>query len=332
MILADKIIELRKKNGLSQEELAEKVGVSRQSVSKWEGAQSVPDLNKILALSEIFGVSTDYLLKDSIEEADNTVREESESEPPLRKVSMEEANEFLEGNSRFAGRVSIGVLMCILSVIPMLMLGALSEVYGNNVLAGAGIGVMICIIACAVGLFISTAPFTQKYAFLDSEKIDTAYGIDGMVKDRLDRYAPVFSRNIIAGVILCIIGVPVLIIMGIIGEQYGKDQETMLGAAGVCIMLISIAAGVRMIVRSSVIKSGYQKLLQDGDYTPSAKDEREHGLNLVSIYWVLVVGVFLAISFWKNNWGRSWIIPAVGGVLTPVVVEIQKLINGRRGK
>ena len=63
MILADKIIELRKKNGWSQEELAEKVGVSRQSVSKWEGALSVPDLDKILLMSQIFGVSTDYLLE-----------------------------------------------------------------------------------------------------------------------------------------------------------------------------------------------------------------------------------------------------------------------------
>ena len=51
MILADKIIELRKKNGLSQEELAEKLNVSRQSISKWEGAQSIPDMNKILKLS-----------------------------------------------------------------------------------------------------------------------------------------------------------------------------------------------------------------------------------------------------------------------------------------
>ena len=61
MILADKIIDLRKKNGWSQEELAEQLGVSRQSVSKWESAQSVPDMNRILKLSELFGVSTDYL-------------------------------------------------------------------------------------------------------------------------------------------------------------------------------------------------------------------------------------------------------------------------------
>ncbi len=68
MILAEKIMELRKKNGWSQEELAEQVHVSRQSVSKWESGASIPDLSKILLLSEAFGVSTDYLLRDDIEE------------------------------------------------------------------------------------------------------------------------------------------------------------------------------------------------------------------------------------------------------------------------
>lgn len=53
MILADKIIALRKKAGWSQEELGEKLGVTRQSVSKWEGAQSVPDMDKILQLSRL---------------------------------------------------------------------------------------------------------------------------------------------------------------------------------------------------------------------------------------------------------------------------------------
>ena len=69
MIFADKVVQLRKKSGWSQEELAEKLNVTRQSVSKWEGAQSIPDLEKILQLAQIFGVSTDYLLKDELAEA-----------------------------------------------------------------------------------------------------------------------------------------------------------------------------------------------------------------------------------------------------------------------
>ena len=68
MILADKIIQLRKRAGWSQEELAAQLGVTRQSISKWEGAQSIPDMDKLLKLSRLFDVSTDYLLKDELEE------------------------------------------------------------------------------------------------------------------------------------------------------------------------------------------------------------------------------------------------------------------------
>lgn len=94
MILADKIIQLRKKNGWSQEQLGEQLDVSRQSVSKWESGLSIPDLEKILKMSELFGVSTDYLLKDEIEEA-----LPSETEAPAetaRLIEVEYANEYMD--------------------------------------------------------------------------------------------------------------------------------------------------------------------------------------------------------------------------------------------
>ena len=64
MLLSEKITELRKRQGLSQEEFGAEIGVSRQAVSKWEMAQTTPDLSKIMVMSEFFGVSTDFLLKD----------------------------------------------------------------------------------------------------------------------------------------------------------------------------------------------------------------------------------------------------------------------------
>ena len=63
MNIADRIQYLRKAKGLSQEELADKVGVSRQAVSKWESEQSTPDTEKIIVMSELFEVTTDYMLK-----------------------------------------------------------------------------------------------------------------------------------------------------------------------------------------------------------------------------------------------------------------------------
>ena len=91
MILADKIVQLRKKNGWSQEELAAQLNVSRQAVSKWEGAQSVPDLDRILQMSALFGVTTDYLLKDEMEMEELTAAEASD----VRRVRLDEANAYL---------------------------------------------------------------------------------------------------------------------------------------------------------------------------------------------------------------------------------------------
>ena len=63
MNFADRILYLRKSKGISQEELADKVGVSRQAVSKWESEQSMPDVEKIIIMSDYFNVTTDYILK-----------------------------------------------------------------------------------------------------------------------------------------------------------------------------------------------------------------------------------------------------------------------------
>lgn len=67
MSFAEKILNLRTQYGYSQETLAEKLNVSRQAVSKWESGTTLPETDKVIALSDFFGVSTDYLLKDGIQ-------------------------------------------------------------------------------------------------------------------------------------------------------------------------------------------------------------------------------------------------------------------------
>lgn len=71
MNFAQKILELRTKYGYSQEQLAEQLNVTRQAVSKWEVGATLPETDTVIALSELFHVSSDYLLKDSIQSANN---------------------------------------------------------------------------------------------------------------------------------------------------------------------------------------------------------------------------------------------------------------------
>lgn len=87
MRFEEKIVELRKHKGLSQEELAEQLGVSRQAVSRWELGQTLPDIPNLLQLCELFGVSADYLVKDEVAKS-NSVCEEVTPEEAKQKAKV----------------------------------------------------------------------------------------------------------------------------------------------------------------------------------------------------------------------------------------------------
>ena len=108
MLLADKIVTLRKRAGWSQEELAAQLGVSRQSVSKWEGAQSVPDMQKVVQMSRLFGVTTDYLLKEELGEPEPAP---AESDALLRCVTMEQAVDYLALRQAAAPKLALATLL-----------------------------------------------------------------------------------------------------------------------------------------------------------------------------------------------------------------------------
>ncbi len=97
MNLGERIFDLRKKSGLSQEELAEKLGVSRQSVSKWESGNVMPDIDKAIAMCELFGVSTDYLLKGK-EDHGNSVYNDIVEEVIVGTLPEEETDISAETN------------------------------------------------------------------------------------------------------------------------------------------------------------------------------------------------------------------------------------------
>lgn len=87
MKLSDKIIQLRKANGWSQEDLAERLNISRQSISRWEGATAQPDAANILQLSKLFGVTADYLLNDEYE-SDNDL-------PKVKKLNSDGVHQIM---------------------------------------------------------------------------------------------------------------------------------------------------------------------------------------------------------------------------------------------
>ena len=331
MILADKIINLRKKNGWSQEELAEKLGVTRQSISKYEGAQSIPDLDKILKLSEIFGVTTDYLIKDELEEeeyAPSLMQEnESESDRSVHKVTMEMANEYLQIIDWTAGKTAFATMLCILSPIVLLMLGAMSEMpdyhISENAAAGIGICVLIVLIAIAVTIFILCGMKTKKYEFMEKEDIETAYGVSGMVKEKRDAYHSMYVTQLVIGIACCICSV-----IPLFGTLAVSESDFYMVSA-VCMLLTLVAIGTYFIVRSAAKMNAMNQLLEEEDYTRQKKHENKKMSGPVMVYWLIATAIYLAWSFTTNDWDRTWIIWPVVGVLFPALYAI---VNGIRKK
>ena len=317
MIFADKLMELRKKSGWTQEELGEKLDVSRQSVSKWEGAQAFPDMNKIVKMSELFGVSTDYLLKDDIEE-EKDIGSDTEKES-VRQISMEEAGRFIKLKIGAAKKTALGVFLCIMSPVPLITLNAMWDTkmmsISEDAVSGAGVILMLMLIAIAVVLFIQSAAATSEFKFMDNEIFETEYGVRSVVKEKRKEYRDIRNKNIMVGVVMCILAiVPILCTLMI------NENSELLLIGGVDLMFMLIAAAVYGFVNTGVIWGSFDALLEEGDYTR----EKKKNSTFVTAYWSVVTALFLTYSFLSMKWQTSWIIFVIAAVIFPAVQEVLK--------
>lgn len=117
MTIGEKIYEMRKKLGMSQEELALQLNVSRQSISKWERDEAIPDTDKIIALSSVFSISTDYLLLDHIQQT------QQEKEKAAPATGSKTGNQKKWGIALcISGGVLAAFLICVLAIWRLLLL------------------------------------------------------------------------------------------------------------------------------------------------------------------------------------------------------------------
>lgn len=264
MIFADKLIALRKKAGYSQEELAQQLNVTRQSVSKWEGAQSVPDIEKILQISKLFGVTTDYLLKDEMGEP-----EYAESEPTaLRRVTLEQANAALAQAKVNAPYMAWGTALCVASPIMLLLLGEICQhsQFGlnENVATGIGLCVLLVMVCVAVVLFMLCGTKNRDFDFLEKEPFETEYGVTGMVRERQAAYRPTYDKLNLTGTVLCILSaIPLFVAMMV-------NSGIVMNAA-VCVLLVLVACGVLPLCWAGPITAQRKSCWKKGTTPATAK-------------------------------------------------------------
>ncbi|MCO4797852.1 MAG: helix-turn-helix transcriptional regulator [Colwelliaceae bacterium] len=322
MILADKIIKLRKQLGWSQEELAEKMNVSRQSVSKWESANSIPDLNKVIILAEIFDVSTDFLLKDDIEVSGST---NESKEPGIIQINLEQALQYVDSKMEVSSLITKGVMLCVCSVIPLFFFLALAETnkmnLTGNLAAAIGVVGVLIMVSIGVSFFIRTNQYESDITPIEDEKFDLAYGVHSVFKDKLQKFRATYNLRLSIGIFLFIISfVPLMLTSMFIG---GSDIILIM----LIVMLLIIAVGIYIVSPVSSKYDAYNNILKDHFIETEKSKRAKRAEKLAAFYWPLLVAVYLGWSLWTMNWGVTWIIWPVGAVLFAALVGLMELLD-----
>lgn len=293
MILANKILNLRKKMDWSQEELADKLKVSRQSISKWESALSIPDMNRIIQLSELFGVSVDYLVKDDRDETKDSI---VQTDKPNQMLSLDEIDRYLKSNKSFGRFVGYSVALCILSPVILLFSIALIEKGSStNDQRSLAIGVawMLGLLALAAGLAIYSSLHNKENRKLETHEFELAYGTKGILKERQKTFESQSISTFTLSIVLMIVSVLPVTFVSIQGFEDYKIISM------VALMLIIVAAAVLWMIRVSFEKRGYEFLLSEGEFEPKKRKRSLLIKQLLSFAFVgaLIIKLILSIIF-----------------------------------
>ncbi len=316
MTFSEKISALRKQKGWSQEELAEKLMVTRQAVSKWESAQSMPDLDKLVQLSEALGVSTDYLLKD--EQAQSApVPATAEQTVKPRHVTQEEARRYLQLQTAAIPKTTLGVALCVWSPIALIGLPVLRSTlnwgFPEEICSGIGLCVLLVMVAAGVALLLTAGGKLREFEYLEREPIETDNGAREQALSMQREVLPICAKRNTIGVVLCILSVlPLFALMCVPGVPDGYYS------LAVCALLLLVGIACLLLVRTGSMRGAVDKLLEQGDYTRENKAKSRFVGAVSAAYWLVVTAVFLFYTFGPNGNGQpqySWFIWAVAGIL-----------------
>lgn len=297
MSFSENLQFLREREGMTQECLAERLAVSRQSVSKWESASSYPEMEKLLTMCDLFHVDLDTLLRGD-----------------ARQSSVEDSAQYDRHMNWFSGMIAGGVGLVLMGVTVFLGL------CGFAVQGHIAIAVLLTMIAVAVMLFI-VAGIRHDHFAKQNPVIPLFYS-----QEELDGFARKFPFLIAAPVVAILIGVVWLVLCGEQAELAGEWAEIRLVAA----FLLDITVSVTILVWAGIQYSKYdlEAWNRDHDPSPEAVARRKKVDWISGIIMLLATAIYLLVGFGAmalNNdygsyvgWQWGWIGYPVGGVLCGV--------------
>lgn len=290
-----KLQMLRKDKRMSQEALAEQLGVSRQAVSKWETGEGYPETETIITISNLFGVSLDYLMKENQGEGMGSITEDSVV------LSTTELEDFLNFKRKLALIIATAVGAIIASV-------SLHIFYEDEVLAT---GAMMLIIAIAVGSMIIIGILSNKYEYLEKKHIILKPVDLDSVKDKQKKYRITFAVMIAAGVFLIIAATAMIAVFDRVNPKVSGY------------FLWAVAIAVFMFIYAGIIDGSYHQICDTKEFVKEVKDNEESG-KYYAVTMPLAAMGYLVLGFIYGLWHPGWLIFPVVAILTFAFTELKK--------
>lgn len=291
MSFSENLLVLRNIADLSQEQLAEKLGVSRQAVSKWESGQSYPETEKIIMICDLFKCSMDELMTGKIS-----------------SNNMEIKTLYENYYNRLAMGVSLGVGLIILGVAVYLKLSEYSE----EMFYIGLIPQMLCVVI-AIPIFVYLG-IENRYFKKANPVMPNIYS-DKEILEYSRKYALILSFSI--ALIICDA------IMLIVVNNLNIIEESSTLAISLFMLIMAIA--VSITIYNSIQHSKYDI----NKYNISAKNV-SHNNNLPGLIMLITTLVFLLLGFLLNLWYKAWIVFPIAGILIAIVEMINKGLNNKK--
>ena len=294
MSLSENLQNLRKIKNMSQEELAEKLNVSRQAVSKWESENGYPETEKIISICEIFDCSMDDLVKGKITEDVN--KEKSTYDGIFTKAA--------KGIATGVGSILLGVS------ILLTLIGLVSDGAAQERMALIGVVCILVAVTFAVSIFIINGSKMDSFK-KKNPKIANIYSEEETekAKDKYTKYLVIGIATVLLGVIALIS----LVAINVFGD------ESPIPAA---ILMYFITIGVSTIVYSGMMKSKYDIETYNKENTDEYKEKDEKKGRICGSIMLLATIAFFIWGFVFSGWAISWIVFPIGGMLCGIVGAI----------
>ena len=282
MSFSENLQVLRKKNNMSQEQLAEKLEVSRQAVSKWESGNGYPETDKLMSICEIFECSIDEILKGKISEDTN-----------------EDKKQYENLMNRFSKGMAIAVGLILVGVTIFMYFAGMEERYST-----IGLVILLLFVLMAVPIFIILGMEQENYK-KKHPVLPNMY-----IEDEVEKFNSKFAKAIALGVGLNILGAIQLIFL--YGMEIFNDESTI----PVVILLALTTIAVPIYIFYGIQKSKYDIELYN---KMTLKKPDDKAGKICGVIMLIATIIFFCLGAFRSLWHIAWIVYPIGGMMCGIV-------------